>query len=53
MMWNFLASALGIKEAVPAYLDPSLIANDLLTSVTFASAGCGLDTLTSETHVSF
>ncbi|GKB97441.1 GDSL esterase/lipase EXL3-like protein, partial [Tanacetum coccineum] len=36
-------SALGVKEYLPAYLDPSLHEKDLLTGVSFASAGAGYD----------
>lgn len=45
---DFLASSLGIKELVPAYLDPQLTSNDLVTGVTFASAGSGYDNATAE-----
>lgn len=38
-----LAEAAGIKELVPAYLDPSLQINDLLTGVSFASGAAGYD----------
>ncbi|KAI4306857.1 hypothetical protein L6164_030101 [Bauhinia variegata] len=40
---DFLVSKLGIKDLLPAYLDPKLTDNDLLTGVSFASAGSGLD----------
>ncbi|XP_068646784.1 GDSL esterase/lipase EXL3-like [Aristolochia californica] len=40
---DFLASALGLKELLPAYLDPQLKPQDLLTGVSFASAGTGYD----------
>ncbi|KAH9312030.1 hypothetical protein KI387_027065, partial [Taxus chinensis] len=40
---------LGIKDAVPAYLDPGLTDKDLLTGVSFASAGTGYDNTTSRT----
>lgn len=39
----FSASELGIKEFVPAYLDPNLQSKDLLTGVSFASGGSGYD----------
>ncbi|RHN41945.1 putative triacylglycerol lipase [Medicago truncatula] len=39
---------LGIKEAMPPYLDPNLSTEDLLTGVCFASAGSGYDPLTIE-----
>ncbi|KAJ9175927.1 hypothetical protein P3X46_014427 [Hevea brasiliensis] len=45
---DFIASSLGLKELLPAYLDPKLTANDLLTGVSFASAGTGLDDLTAD-----
>lgn len=49
----FLAvSELGIKEYLPAYLDPELKPQDLLTGVSFGSAGTGYDTLTATTFVS-
>ncbi|EOY04623.1 GDSL-like Lipase/Acylhydrolase family protein, putative [Theobroma cacao] len=44
---DFFASFLGIKQAVPPFLDPNLSDNDLRTGVTFASAGSGYDDLTS------
>ncbi|KAK9283227.1 hypothetical protein L1049_011463 [Liquidambar formosana] len=40
---DFLASSLGIKELLPAYLDPLVTDHELLTGVSFASAGSGLD----------
>ncbi|KAK1326858.1 GDSL esterase/lipase [Acorus calamus] len=45
---DFVASYLGLKDDVPAYLDPTLSLEDLLTGVSFASAGTGLDTLTAQ-----
>lgn len=42
---------LGIKELLPAYLQPNLQPEDLLTGVTFASGGCGYDPLTTELAV--
>jgi hypothetical protein len=42
---------LGIKEAMPAYLDPNLSTEDLLTGVCFASSGSGYDPLTIELAV--
>ncbi|KAH9298711.1 hypothetical protein KI387_030393, partial [Taxus chinensis] len=45
---DYLASALGLKETVPPYLDPTLSSDDLLTGVSFASAGSGYDNMTSE-----
>ncbi|XP_027109333.2 GDSL esterase/lipase At2g30220 [Coffea arabica] len=43
---DILASALGIKEFVPPFLDPSLSPQELRTGVSFASAGSGYDELT-------
>lgn len=43
---DFIASSLGIKELLPAYLDPNLTPEDLLTGVSFASGGSGYDSLT-------
>ncbi|KAL1198536.1 GDSL esterase/lipase [Cardamine amara subsp. amara] len=40
---DFLASSLGLKPTLPAYLNPSVKTRDLLTGVSFASAGGGLD----------
>ncbi|XP_023746539.1 GDSL esterase/lipase At3g14820 [Lactuca sativa] len=44
---DFFAEGLGVKEYLPAYLDPSLQDNDFLTGVSFASGGSGYDPLTS------
>ncbi|KAL1542885.1 hypothetical protein AAHA92_19920 [Salvia divinorum] len=44
---DLIAEELGIKELVPAYLDPNLQPQDLLTGVNFASGGSGFDPLTS------
>ncbi|KAI3724387.1 hypothetical protein L2E82_36161 [Cichorium intybus] len=41
-----IADFFGVKEYLPAYLDPSLQVNDLLTGVSFASGGSGYDPLT-------
>ncbi|XP_024978984.1 GDSL esterase/lipase At5g42170-like [Cynara cardunculus var. scolymus] len=43
---DILAKALGVKESLPAYLDPSVQAKDLLSGVSFASGGTGYDPLT-------
>ncbi|XP_021278192.1 GDSL esterase/lipase At2g30220-like [Herrania umbratica] len=43
---DFVAGFLGIKQTVPPFLDPNLSDNDLRTGVSFASAGSGLDDLT-------
>ncbi|CAD6205196.1 unnamed protein product [Miscanthus lutarioriparius] len=45
---DIVASRLGIKEYVPAYLGTELSDFDLLTGVSFASGGCGFDPLTAE-----
>ncbi|KAJ8768811.1 hypothetical protein K2173_023715 [Erythroxylum novogranatense] len=44
---DFIASKLGIKDTVPAFLDPKLAEKELLTGVSFASAGSGYDDVTS------
>ncbi|KAJ4979813.1 hypothetical protein NE237_010593 [Protea cynaroides] len=43
---DLLASALGIKEFIPPFLDPHLSDKEILTGVSFASAGSGFDDLT-------
>ncbi|XP_077246645.1 GDSL esterase/lipase At5g42170-like [Tasmannia lanceolata] len=45
---DLIASGLGIKELLPAYLDPELNSQDLLTGVSFASGGTGYDNLTAQ-----
>ncbi|XP_010111929.2 GDSL esterase/lipase At5g45960, partial [Morus notabilis] len=45
---DFIASYLGLKEYVPPYLDPTLTTKELMTGVSFASAGTGYDPLTSQ-----
>uniref|UniRef100_A0A2N9HBS0 GDSL esterase/lipase EXL3 n=1 Tax=Fagus sylvatica TaxID=28930 RepID=A0A2N9HBS0_FAGSY len=45
---DLIAEELGIKELVPAYLDPNLQPQDLKTGVCFASSGSGYDPLTPE-----
>ncbi|CAN6205193.1 unnamed protein product [Urochloa humidicola] len=44
---DLLASRLGLKDLVPAYLGTDLTDDDLLTGVSFASGGSGYDSLTS------
>ncbi|KAK3015666.1 hypothetical protein RJ639_007503 [Escallonia herrerae] len=44
---DFLVSVLGIKEAVPPFLQPNLSDDELRTGVSFASGGAGFDDLTS------
>jgi len=49
---NLLAAEkLGIKEYVPAYLDPNLKSSDLVTGVCFASGASGYDPLTPQIAV--
>ncbi|XP_050209213.1 GDSL esterase/lipase At2g40250-like [Mercurialis annua] len=43
---DFMVSSLGLKDQLPAYFNPNITDSDLLTGVTFASAGCGLDDIT-------
>ncbi|KAF5795889.1 putative triacylglycerol lipase [Helianthus annuus] len=43
---DFLASMLGVKESIPPFLYPGLSTYELVTGVSFASAGTGYDTLT-------
>ena len=45
------AEALGIKETLPAYLDPNLQGKDLPTGVCFASGGSGCDPTTANIQV--
>ncbi|KAL1212773.1 GDSL esterase/lipase EXL1 [Cardamine amara subsp. amara] len=45
---DFLAEELGIKPTIPAYRDPNLKPEDLLTGVTFASGGAGYIPVTSK-----
>ncbi|KAF7150856.1 hypothetical protein RHSIM_Rhsim02G0138100 [Rhododendron simsii] len=52
LVTDFVASYVGIKENVPAYLDQSLSIGELLTGVSFASAGSGFDPLTAQIAVS-
>jgi len=42
----FTVEELGIKELLPAYLDPNLKPSDLPTGVCFASGASGYDPLT-------
>ncbi|CAN1824643.1 GDSL esterase/lipase At5g42170 [Linum perenne] len=45
---DFLVEELGIKELLPAYKDPKLKPEDLLTGVCFAAGGVGYDDLSSQ-----
>eukprot|EP01018_Ginkgo_biloba_P004752 Gb_24158 [translate_table: standard] len=45
---DFVAAGLGIKETIPPYLDPHLTIEDLITGVSFASAGSGYDNFTAQ-----
>jgi len=46
-----IASALGVKDTLPAFLNPSLTAQDLVTGVCFASGGSGFDDWTAKSQV--
>ncbi|XP_076917082.1 GDSL esterase/lipase At5g45960-like [Bidens hawaiensis] len=48
LVTDFIASFVGVKENLPPYLDPSLTTEDLMTGVSFASAGSGYDPFTSK-----
>ncbi|GLJ28439.1 hypothetical protein SUGI_0559570 [Cryptomeria japonica] len=43
---DFIAEGLGLKKTIPPYLDPHLSPHDLVTGVSFASAGTGYDNMT-------
>ncbi|GMN28996.1 hypothetical protein TIFTF001_002260 [Ficus carica] len=45
---DIIAEIFNVKKIVPAYLDPNLQLQDLLTGVSFASGGGGYDPLTAE-----
>ncbi|XP_061373592.1 GDSL esterase/lipase At2g04570-like [Gastrolobium bilobum] len=45
---DFISEAFGIKQFVPAYLDPKYNISDFATGVTFASAATGYDNATSD-----
>jgi hypothetical protein len=47
----FSAQKFGIKQILPAYLDPNIQLQDLLTGVSFASGGAGYDPLTAKIMV--
>ncbi|TKY57613.1 GDSL esterase/lipase EXL2 [Spatholobus suberectus] len=46
---DLIVEELGIKEFLPAYLEPNLQPGELATGVCFASGGAGYDPLTSQT----
>ena len=48
---DFVSEALGLPPSVPAYLDPGHTIHNLATGVSFATAGAGLDNLTSQIMV--
>ncbi|KAK2431145.1 hypothetical protein P8452_44404 [Trifolium repens] len=45
---DFISESFGIKEYVPAYLDPKYNISDFATGVSFASAATGYDNATSD-----
>ncbi|CAH1435437.1 unnamed protein product [Lactuca virosa] len=45
---TFLPRDFGVKEYLPAYLNPFITDKDLITGVSFASGGAGYDPLTSK-----
>ncbi|KAL4281154.1 hypothetical protein GQ457_03G036560 [Hibiscus cannabinus] len=45
---DLVVSYIGIKEYLPPYLDPNLSIEEMMTGVSFASAGTGLDPLTAQ-----
>ncbi|CAN8230387.1 unnamed protein product [Cochlearia groenlandica] len=45
---DFISEGFGLKNTVPAYLDPAYNIEDFSTGVCFASAGTGLDNVTSD-----
>lgn len=49
---DFISEAFGLKPLVPAYLDPMYSISDFVDGVSFASAGTGYDTATSDVLVS-
>jgi phospholipase/lecithinase/hemolysin len=44
---DYIVEGLGVKDLLPPYLDPKLQDSDLITGVSFDSAGTGLDNITS------
>ena len=47
------AKELRIKDILPAYLDPTVLPQDLVTGVTFAFGGSGFDPLTPKLEVQY
>lgn len=47
------ASYIGVKEFVPPYLNSSLSTDELMSGVSFASAGSGYDPLTPALSVTY
>ncbi|GMI82323.1 hypothetical protein like AT5G45960 [Hibiscus trionum] len=45
---DLVVSYIGIKEYLPPYLDPNLSIEEMMSGVSFASAGTGLDPLTAQ-----
>lgn len=45
---DYIVEGLGVKYLLPPYLDPKLQDSDLITGVSFDSAGTGLDNITSK-----
>ncbi|XP_010266002.1 PREDICTED: GDSL esterase/lipase EXL3-like isoform X1 [Nelumbo nucifera] len=50
---DLIAEALGVKELLPPYLDPTLQIEDLLTGVNFASGGAAFDIIAPEVLSAF
>ncbi|XP_031387095.1 GDSL esterase/lipase At2g40250-like [Punica granatum] len=50
LVTDILISQLGLKQFLPAYLDPALKDEDLLTGASFASAGSGIDDETADLY---
>ncbi|XP_027112045.1 GDSL esterase/lipase At5g45960-like [Coffea arabica] len=48
LVTDYLAEYVGLKETIPPYLDPTLSVEELITGVSFASAGSGFDPLTAK-----
>uniref|UniRef100_A0A2N9FIC9 SGNH hydrolase-type esterase domain-containing protein n=1 Tax=Fagus sylvatica TaxID=28930 RepID=A0A2N9FIC9_FAGSY len=46
LVTDYVASMVGLKESIPAFMHPNLSDYDIQTGVSFASAGSGYDNLT-------